>query len=570
VTGVKDGALVMNNDLTVLLTGQLPFIVIVSAILTAVVSIFLLWFYRRAVVRAMNALAGVSVESLDQSISSKAAAPENISFPAVSIVDLASDGGKDNHSNGLYLKAIRSVNQVTLAYALAGLVYALVFTVVKMIHAGDGFYPFRFMLLFSIYCWPVILTSILVNPTYLKRILGLYAALLIALGAIALFRNPGTLGAGELILLWLIMNGPATVLLLTFLNRKVRAVGPIVLVFMIIATAGGTVFFTLIGNSQNALHIFAALGAMLHLSTSIIVFFILLAGFVLFGVFGWIMLRFLGYKYQQKRMSEQSITIDAIYLLFCILGSIDSVFEGGGWFFSGLLAFALYKFTLHFAIKFFSRKDNRNSVGQRLLLLRVFSLGKRSERFFDAISTVWLRTGSISLIAGPDLATSTVEPHEFLDFMGGHLSRQFVQGETDLEQRIAGMDNRSDPDGRYRANEFFCRADTWQMAMQRLARGSDAVLMDLRSFSAKNRGCLYELQQLFNIISLRRLLFVIDESTDRVFLEMTIRDMWKTLLPYSPNANVSQPVVRCFSVRQGNHEETGKLLSILYNIKAAA
>ena len=68
----------------------------------------------------------------------------------------------------------------------------------------------------------------------------------------------------------------------------------------------------------------------------------------------------------------------------------------------------------------------------------------------DGLSKRWLRVGSISMIAGPDLVTSTVEPHEFLDFVGGDLSRQFVRGGDDLERRLREMAHGPDPDGRYR------------------------------------------------------------------------------------------------------------------------
>lgn len=141
------------------------------------------------------------------------------------------------------------------------------------------------------------------------------------------------------------------------------------------------------------------------------------------------------------------------------------------------------------------RRAANGTTAPMLLLLRVFALGSRSERFFDAFSKWWRRSGSISLIAGPDLITTVVEPHEFLDFVSGRLSRQFVQSEADLEQRLADLDRQPDPDGLYRVNEFFCHADTWQVTMRRLAKESDAVLMDLRSFSSKNRGSLYELGQ---------------------------------------------------------------------------
>ena len=81
-----------------------------------------------------------------------------------------------------------------------------------------------------------------------------------------------------------------------------------------------------------------------------------------------------------------------------------------------------------------------------LLLLRVFALGARSERLFDAFGKRWLRIGNIDMIAGPDLATTAVEPHEFLDFVGGRLSRAFVHDEADLARRHAARALGPDPD----------------------------------------------------------------------------------------------------------------------------
>lgn len=264
-------------------------------------------------------------------------------------------------------------------------------------------------------------------------------------------------------------------------------------------------------------------------------------------------------------MSDQSITLDALWFLFGVVQSFTLVFEGWAWIFTGLVAFVAYKLALGIGFKVLSGERGDSAKARLLLLLRVFSLGQRSERLFDIISNVWLRIGSISLIAGPDLVTTTVEPHEFLDFMSGRLSRQFVQDEKDLEQRLSNMDTRPDPDGRHRVSEFFCRADTWQMTMQRLAQGSDAVLMDLRSFSKSNQGCIYELRQLFNSIALNRVILVIDDSTDRTFLEMTVGDIWQNLELSSPNIAFSKPTVRCFSVKQQSLAEMKKLLHILFS-----
>jgi hypothetical protein len=98
----------------------------------------------------------------------------------------------------------------------------------------------------------------------------------------------------------------------------------------------------------------------------------------------------------------------------------------------------------------------------KLLLLRVFSLGKRSARLFNAFGRLWRHVGQIRLIAGPDLATSTVEPHEFLDFLSGKLDRRFISGPETLVRRLSETEQRRDFDGRYRVDDFFCHDDTWQ------------------------------------------------------------------------------------------------------------
>jgi hypothetical protein len=115
-------------------------------------------------------------------------------------------------------------------------------------------------------------------------------------------------------------------------------------------------------------------------------------------------------------------------------------------------------------------------------LLRVFSLGRRSERLFDALATHWRHVGNIRLIAGPDLATTTVEPHEFLGFLSGKLARRFIDGPETLDLRLSETDLEPDPDGRFRVSDYFCYDDTWLTVLSRLADESDAVLMDLRGF----------------------------------------------------------------------------------------
>ena len=152
--------------------------------------------------------------------------------------------------------------------------------------------------------------------------------------------------------------------------------------------------------------------------------------------------------------------------------------------FAPVIGFLAYRVIVSVGFRFL-RISHAPATHPKLLLLRVFSAGRRSERLFDALSKRWLRIGSISLVAGPDLLDRAVAPHEFLAFLSGQLSRRFVGDERDLNQRVQHLDALPDPDGRYRVTEFYCRADNWKPTVSRLIEVSDVIAMDLRGFSAK-------------------------------------------------------------------------------------
>jgi hypothetical protein len=271
-----------------------------------------------------------------------------------------------------------------------------------------------------------------------------------------------------------------------------------------------------------------------------------LMGFVLFGVLGFLVLRWIGARYSAKRFSDESLTADVIFLLFAIVASVDLVFEHWIWITTGLVALIAYKVVARLGFRLLPRPYSP----KRLLLLRVFALGKRSGRLFDGMRKAWLRGGPIAMIAGPDLVTSAIEPHEFLGFLSGKLGRTFVSDEADLNRRATAMDSRPDPDRRYRVTEFFCRADTWQPTMRRLVSESDAVLMDLRSFSTSNQGCVYELGRVLDTIDLGRVLFLTDKTTDLGFVEATLQLQWSRLARESPNRFAAEPTARFLQVRR--------------------
>lgn len=167
------------------------------------------------------------------------------------------------------------------------------------------------------------------------------------------------------------------------------------------------------------------------------------------------------------------------------------------------------------------------------------------------------------MIAGPDLVTTTIEPHEFLEFVSGRLGRQFIRDQQDLERRVKNIDKVQDPDGRYRINEFFCHHDTWQITMERLAATSDTVLMDLRSFSPANQGCIFELGRLVDSVNLNRIIYLVDNTTDHGFLESTLQRLWLEMSANSPNQSAYSPTVRLFRIERQSESELKALLRLL-------
>src|SRR5262249_23175632 len=159
----------------------------------------------------------------------------------------------------------------------------------------------------------------------------------------------------------------------------------------------------------------------------------------------------------RKRVSDQSIVIDALWLIVCVQAATFMANDEAFWLISGPVAFAAYKIITTVGFKAVHlRTTSGNSDAPRLALLRVFTLGKRAERLVEALATHWRYVGSIQLIAGPDLARVTIQPHEILDFLQGRLARRFITDPSSLERRLYEMDPKQDPDWRYRINDFFC------------------------------------------------------------------------------------------------------------------
>jgi len=289
-------------DLTTALTGGLAAIICVAAPLTAVTSAFLLWLFRRATLRGM-ALESGAAES----------APETGKRGITDGGRLAPLTIKSQHAGAVfvrpsaeetYRRTARSLRAVAWTYGAGGLVYALTLAIAWLITAGDGFILSRFLWLAVNYAWPLVLVVVLVATTGGRETLtvaGGYLAVLSVVTLIGLGQSSG-LSIGDLIFVWIVINGPGTLLLLAFLYRRVRAVGPLVLVFMVAGVTGAFLAIEVLRASEGLMRGIVAAG--LSVGVGAITIFVLmhLVGFALFGLFGWWLLGWLGRRFRALKL----------------------------------------------------------------------------------------------------------------------------------------------------------------------------------------------------------------------------------------------------------------------------
>lgn len=526
------------DSLNATLPGMLVAVAIVAIVLTLLVSPLLLRWYRRAIVRGMSQVARTERTPVAEPQSRTPARPlafHELAFGAAGAGALPGS----------------SPWRVAGIYAVAVLVLASIMALASTWDAfrepgGSGAPWVAWVSYVVMHAWPAVLVVNLVAPTdraTVLRVAGAYFLLWLLVCAWLLARNP-QLPAWGLVRSWLAANGLPTLLVWIVLLRRIRAVAPMVLAFSFLVVLGAQGLLFLVGASERSMRVAVQAGGLLGLGGAGAFWATALVGALLLGVGGWFALKWVGRRYAAKRYSAEMMTLDAAVLVFACADSIGLVFTHWALGLVGLLGYLAYRGTAALLL----RRLPRVQSPHQLLLLRVFALGARSERLFEAVRRRWLRGGSVAMIAGPDLVTSEIEPHEFLAFLSRQLTRSFVSGADDLDARLAAMDRRPDPDGRFRVTEFFCRDDTWQMTMERLVAESDAVLMDLRSFGPGNQGCLYELGRLLDAIELDRIVFVIDATTDRAFLEQALTRLWARLAADSPNQNAAAPAVRLMRV----------------------
>lgn len=273
------------------------------------------------------------------------------------------------------------------------------------------------------------------------------------------------------------------------------------------------------------------------------------------GLLAWRRLKALALAYEAKRFSDAQLLASTWWLLIVAGNAVElaSVYPAPlallGTLGVSLVAYAMFAPLLAWGLGQAQRREPRPPP-RTLLLLRVFGDTARTEALFDRIALRWRWFGPVTLIAAPDVVARTVDPGDFLGFAAGRLGASFINSQADLDQRLATLDRRPDPDGRYRLNEFCCRDNSWSATVVALMQRADAVLMDLRGFTKERMGCEFELRQLALQVPVGRVLLIVDSHT-----QMPLLDGYRRV------GNSSMPVVAV--ARGGSHDADATLRALL-------
>ncbi len=478
--------------------GKLFFILLVAALLSAASALALAWRYRSAMRRLMSAAA---ISPADPAAAKAPARPAG--SPLASLAPARPLHWHDNR------RATRRVALwlVLLSVLLSGSSAAL-FLGVAM--AGEQMLtPSRLLTLATLNLWPTIPALGLLWRWSRARVAGVLLLWFVASIALIAWRSiePQPLSST---LLYLASEIGVPMLLIgsLCLGGATRAVAPWLLPLLMLLVGASVAGTDALGwivehRPQWLQQLPAGIGA-----PAVMAAFVLLPWLLAWWPAKWLG-RALAAAHARHWLSELMVLFTAVWGIVLLLRVLGAWGDMGAAALVMLAPLAWIPLVMALAGRL-ARPAGRPPT---LLVLRVFQRDAQVQALFDEVIERWRASGNTLLIAGTDLVERTLDAGDAFGFLDGRLAERFVLHPSQLAARIAAFDFAPDAEGRYRINEVYCHDSTWQQALDALVAASDVVLMDLRSFKARNLGCRHELGVLARAPRLARVVVLTDGDT---------------------------------------------------------
>jgi len=185
----------------------------------------------------------------------------------------------------------------------------------------------------------------------------------------------------------------------------------------------------------------------------------------------------------------------------------------------------------------------------RIAYLRLFENRPRTRTF---VESAWREFGHVYFLR----SAGSVTPREFREITrAGGRADMFITSRAQLEQALgrsgAGALGKGrhafrevgpttlrvrDRYGCYPMTALLCHGSFWRDAVDVLLEHVDLVALDLSGLRPENEATRYELQRVLDRFPVRRIVLLVDEHSNRAWLDALIRDSWSRMAASSPNA----------------------------------
>lgn len=243
----------------------------------------------------------------------------------------------------------------------------------------------------------------------------------------------------------------------------------------------------------------------------------------------------------------------------------------------------------------------------KLLILRVFLINKTSLFTFSGLAKFWKHFGSYFTVADPSffrvywkrkfshkfpviivftfLIYTQMENTSIDDGLGSpfapfvfimlivaiifivyskrRMKLNFVANKEALDKELELLSKYPVKlDKTFKEKPMSCYDNTWKLTVEKLVTTANVVLMDLRGFSEKNKGCEFEVNLLLNTVKLDKILFIGYSSVIPLITDV-VKRKFETLDKNSPNIGITNPDVIVFEVKKESNQETQQIMDIL-------
>jgi hypothetical protein len=192
----------------------------------------------------------------------------------------------------------------------------------------------------------------------------------------------------------------------------------------------------------------------------------------------------------------------------------------------------------------------RNVIGARPIGIAYLRLFENLPRIRTFLQGAWREFGYVYLLR----SASSVTPAEYRSAKRSDgLASLFMRSPQELlpvfdqvgvepkrRKRFKTVGPKSftvwDRFGSYRLHPLLCHGEFWKESVDLLLERVDVVVLDLSGLRPMNAGTRYELQRVVDRFPIERVVFLVDQYSDKDFITQQVRGAWSQMAQGSPNA----------------------------------